>query len=183
MKFHDAQSRSIKLFSSADFLKRIQLEDPTMIEHLNILKNINKYGYLTDNSQAGLKRKSKEYEIHERAYICGFMLESKAIQFIRDMAMYTDKTAVFIPFCDDNVYVPSKLDTPVTISFTKGVPKIETHLSMVLPYSVWNSFRKDLHINKNEKIVYITCWDSKWNRNASSEKGLFTDVLKILRLE
>ena len=35
--------------------------------------------------------------------------------------------------------------------------------------------------NKNDKIVLILCWDTKWNRNASSVNGLFTDVLKILK--
>ena len=78
MKFSEAQKKSIQLFESNDFKQRIREEDPTMIKHLDILKEINKYGYLTTESQAGRCHKGaksffdgKPYEIKERAYICG----------------------------------------------------------------------------------------------------------------
>jgi hypothetical protein len=46
---------------------------------------------------------------------------------------------------------------------------------------MWEFFRKEANINKTEKIVYVFCWDTKWNRDASNKTGLFTDVYKILR--
>ncbi len=106
------------------------------------------------------------------------MLESNASKFIKNMAFHTDKNAIFIPFCD--AYIPSVLDIPLTISKKNNI--VETHASSILPFSVWDSYRKQLHINKNEKIVFILCWDTKWNRNASNTSGLFKDVHHTLLL-
>jgi hypothetical protein len=47
MKFTDAKKKIIQMFDSDDFKQRIRDEDRTMIRHLDILKEINKYGYLT----------------------------------------------------------------------------------------------------------------------------------------
>ena len=188
MKFKSAISRSVKMFSSPEFIERIKEEDSTMLKHLNILKAINANGFITDESQAGLKRSGiskflagKKYEISERAYIAGFMLETKAINFIKNMSLSTDKNAIYIPFCNDNIFIPRSLDIPLTITKIAGKTEINTHMSVVLPESVWQSYRKRAHINKTEKVVFIECWDIKWNRNAAGSSGLFTDVLKILK--
>lgn len=186
MKFNDALDHSIKMFSSSSFIQRIKDEDDKMLQHLNILKKINNLGYLTTESQAGLKRKglrndNKHYEIFERAYLTGFMLEKNAIEFIKKMSIYTDKNTMFVPYCNNNVYVPGNLDIPLTISRINKEITVETHTSAVLPEYVWDMYRKQAHINKSEKIVFIICWDSKWNRNASGRDGLFTDIVRILR--
>ena len=158
-----------------------------MLKCLSILKKINSYGYITTESQAGRKHSGvsvldgKPYTIQERAYICGFMLETFAPQFIKNVALYTDKNAIFIPYCEDSVYIPSNLDIPLTITTKDGKIEINTHTSSTLPKAVWESYRKSLHINKTEKIVFICCWDSKWNRNASKNLGLFNDIEKILK--
>ena len=59
MKFQDAQEKAVKMLSSKDFIERVKEEDETMVKHLAKLKDINKHGFLTVNSQAGRKEKGK----------------------------------------------------------------------------------------------------------------------------
>ena len=188
MKFVEAQAKAVSMFSAPGFIKDIRQEDPTMVKHLSLLKTMNQCGYITTNSQAGNKtvgKKSaidgKPFEIIERAYITGFMLEVNAIQFIKNLGIFTDKNAVFVPYCSDDIHLPASLDVPLTITKTGDITKVVTHMSTTYPESYWHQQRKEAKINKSEKIVYIFCWDTKWNRNASSATGLFTDVIKILK--
>jgi hypothetical protein len=146
MKFKYAVLDAVKTLASDAFIKRIKEEDDTMLKHLTILKEINKYGFITNNSQTGNKNTKESYEINQRAYISGFMLESMAQHFIKNMNLYTDKGAIYIPICDT---IPSNLDIPLTITKINGEIKIDTHMSSALPFSVWDSYRKQLHINKN----------------------------------
>jgi hypothetical protein len=55
MKFKDVQKNRIKIFDSPEFVKRIKDEDDKMLKYLDILKQINLYGFITLNSQAGKK--------------------------------------------------------------------------------------------------------------------------------
>lgn len=158
-----------------------------MLNHMGILKEINTCGFLTTESQAGRKTSglskidTKPYKISERAYITGFMKETQAELFIRNMALYTDKNAAYVPFCANSIHIPASLDIPLTITEKSGIVGINTHGSLALPESVWTRFRKEAHINKSEKVVYIFCWDTKWNRNAAGPSGLFRDVLRVLK--
>lgn len=187
MKFKDAQAKSVKMFSNPEFIKRIKEEDETMLKHMNILQKINSSGYLTIESQAGNRKNGlsvidgNKYEIRERSYIAGFMKEEDASIFIKQMALDTDKNAMYIPYCSNDMYMPSKLDIPLTVTIKNKLTTVTTHNSSALPNNVWHMLRKNAHINKSEKIAYIFCWDSKWCRNASSATGLFTDVLKVLK--
>ncbi len=188
MKFGDAQKKSIQMFESDDFKQRIHEEDPSMIKHLSVLKEINKRGYLTTESQAGRCRKGaksffdgKPYEIKERAYICGFIKKDVAEKFIKEMGINTDKNAVFIPICDDNIDIPRALDIPLTITIQKDKTEVNTHTSAAIPKSYAEQLRKEKKLNKSEYVVYVVCWDTKWCRNASDKNGLFTDILKILK--
>jgi hypothetical protein len=54
-------------------------------------------------------------------------------------------------------------------------------MSTALPANVWDFYRKEAHIDKSEKVVYVFCWDPLWNRGAAGAKGLFTEVLKVLK--
>jgi len=166
MKFNAAQKKAIIKFDDPEFIKNIKEEDPTMVKHLNILKKINENGYLTKNSQAG--RKSNEYE---RAYIQGFMMKKDAIEFLKRMNIETDKNAIYVSINEKEPL----FNIPLTIQLNKVV----THMSTTIPLRVWDQERKYLNLNKD--VVYIFCWDPKWNRNASTKTGLFTDVLKILK--
>jgi hypothetical protein len=187
MKFKDAQRKAVEMFSSPLFIQRIKEEDNSMLKHLPILQEINAHGYLTIESQAGRKTSGKSrldgkhYELSERAFVSGFMQEAKAVEFIKHMNTTTDKNAMFLTSCEDSLYLPSSLDIPVTITKKEGKTEINTHLSSALPQSVWDSWRKQIHLNKNEKIVFILCWDPLWNRNASGRNGLFKNILQVLK--
>jgi hypothetical protein len=169
MKFNAAQKKAIIKFDDPEFIKNIKEEDPTMVKHLNILKKINENGYLTKNSQAG--RKSNEYE---RAYIQGFMMKKDAIEFLKRMNIETDKNAIYVSINEKEPI----FNIPLTIE-KNNKWEVVTHMSTTVPLRIWNQERKYLNLDKD--VVYIFCWDPKWNRNASSKTGLFIDVLKILK--
>ena len=169
MKFNAAQKKAVTKFDDPEFIANIKQEDPTMIKYLDILKKINENGYLTKNSQAG--RKSNEYE---RAYIQGFMMKNHAIEFMKRMNIETDKNAIYVSINEKEPL----FNIPLTIQ-NKNKWEVVTHMSTTVPLRIWNQERKYLNLDKD--VVYIFCWDPKWNRNASSKTGLFTDVLKILK--
>ena len=147
-----------------------------MLKHLPLLQKINKNGFITVESQAGNRSKGKGYEIIERAYITGFMKETDAEQFIKNMAIHTDKNAVYVPVCNET---PPSLDIPLTITKQEDV-RVTTHMSATLPKEAEAFFRKMASLSKSEKVVFIFCWDPMWCRLASRRTGLFTEVLKVL---
>jgi len=171
MKFNAAQKKAVEKFDDPEFIANIKEEDPTMVKHLDILKKINENGYLTKNSQAG--RKSNEYE---RAYIQGFMTKTRAIEFLKRMNIKTDKNAIYVSINEKEPL----FDIPLTIEKIKGKWEVVTHMSTTLPLRIWDQERKHLNLD-DDNIVYIFCWDPKWNRNASNKNGLFTEVLNILK--
>jgi len=186
MIFSAAIKKALLNLKSKEFRERVILEDETMLNHLINIQTINKKGFITDSSQggrktSGIRQDGKKYIMCERAYITGFMLEKKAEKFIKNINLETDKNAIHIPYCCNNIYLPPILDIPLT---TTKIPsneiKIVTHMSSTIPKKKWDSLRKQLGINKSEKIVYIFCWDTKWNRNASNKNGLFTNIIKQL---
>jgi hypothetical protein len=170
MKFNAAQKKAVSMFDNPEFIANIKEEDPTMVKHLDILKKINQYGYLTKNSQAG--RKSNEYE---RAYIQGFMMKKDANEFLKRMNIETDKNAIYVSINEKEPI----FNIPLTIQNKNNKWEVVTHMSTTVPLRIWNQERKYLNLDAN--IVYIFCWDPKWNRNASNKNGLFTDVLNVLK--
>ena len=189
MKFKDAQKLAVEKLSSQEFLNRIQNEDPSMLKQLDILKEINTLGYITLESQAGRKKRGLhyaekwEYLIEERAYCKGYMLQDVAAKFIQQMAYETDKTAVMIPTVPNETDIPAETDIPLTTTtrVSSGKRWTETHMSMALPEAVDTMYHTHLHLNKREKAVLVFCWDTKWNRMANGEHGLFTDIIKVLK--
>ncbi len=189
MKFKDAQKLAVEKFSSAEFLNSLQEEDPSMLKYMEALKEMNRLGYLTVESQAGRKATGRHYlekwpyVIEERAYIRGYMMLEDASKFIEQIAFNTDKNAVMIPICPDETEITSSTDIPLTTTtpLSTGTRTTSTHMSMAVPQSFDAIQRKMLHLNKSEKAVMIFCWDPKWNRLADGPHGLFTEVMKILK--
>ena len=171
MKFNAAQKKAVTKFDDPDFIENIRDEDPTMVKYLNILKQINEYGLLTTNSQAGRKTPT----IYERSYILGFMLKKDAIKFIQRMSIETDKVAM----SPSLALADPKLDIPLTIQKKKKW-EVFTHMSTSVPERFFHKEREQLNLDDKD-IVYIFCFDPKWNRYASSKNGLFTDILKVLK--
>ena len=187
MKFQDAQKEILKTLSSKDFYERIKEEDPNMVKFIPTFREINRLGFLTLNSQAGHQTKGrksyttgKPYKISERAYMDGFLKEDHAERFLKEIALTTDKIAIYISACKDP-NIPSKFDIPLTITESDGKTEVNTHMSTAIPETVLAHFRKQVHLNKSEKAVYIFCLDPIWNRPASRKDGLFSEILQALR--
>jgi len=180
MKFDDALRFALQNIDSPEFIERIRLEDSTMLRHIPILRDINLYGFFTNESQAGRQTTGKDYIINERAYIQGFMTPSHAAVFLKEIGTRTDKIAVAVPIC--HVNQPTSMDIPLTVTVKKGVSTTNTHASSYLPRRIDLLYRKEARINKSEPVVFISVIDGRWNRNASlANGGLFTDVLKCLK--
>jgi hypothetical protein len=185
MKFQAAVENWVDHLLSHKFKERVLEEDPTMLKHVPILAEINRHGFITNNSQAGRKYSymdemdKQRYDHCERAYLEGFMLQSKAALFIKEMALHTDKVAHILHSTTDKTTLdlPSSLNTPVTVENERT----RTHMPNIVSDATWHRLRKQSHINKSERIVWVSCYDLTWNRSAVGPKGLFKEVLKILK--
>ena len=86
MKFADAIKANIKNLRSDEFKNREDAEDT--LPEIETFVKINRLGFLTTGSQQGRNYKGyndeskRFYEIHERAFIDGFMERKKALKFI-----------------------------------------------------------------------------------------------------
>lgn len=145
-----------------------------MMAHVPALKRMNALGYLTVESQAGRHHNNNEQS--ERAYVEGFMLQQTAERFIERMGTKTDKNAVYVPACGEDVHLPASLDVPLTTANQRVV----THTSVALPSRIEKMYRRELRLGASEQVVLVLCWDPKWNRAASGKRGLFTEVLACL---
>jgi hypothetical protein len=187
MKFNEARDAAVAMFGEKSFIEKIKEEDPLMVKYIPLLQKINKAGFLTTNSQAGNRSRGKHfktgkpYELVERAYLEGFMLETDAAKFIKSMGINTDKNAIFRPVGVSANALPSELDIPLTITKMGSSTTVITHTTVGLPKEWSDSFKKMAHLNKSEKVVFILCWDTHWGRSASGKSGLFTQVIDCLR--
>ena len=188
MKFVEAIKEARKKLSSDEFKNRIKEEDSKMVKFIPTFLELNKLGFLSTNSQAGHYKKGKSsyhtgkpYTVSERAYLEGFLPQKVAEKFITNMGLHTDKVAIFLPHCE-KVDIPPSLDVPLTILESEGKTTVATHTSTAIPTSFFEINRKEWKLNKSENVVMVFCWDPKWNRLASNKNGLFTDVIRILKM-
>jgi hypothetical protein len=187
MKFKDALQHSIKTLGSSDFIEEHRKEDSKMVKYFPILTDINREGFLTENSQSGNRTVGKHYQdgtpfvMSERAYLVGYMEPDKAAEFIKHMSLETDKVVIYIPICGDTTHIPVALDIPVTITEKARKTNITTHQSSALPETADTIQRASVKLNKRDSAVMLFCYDTHWNRNAAGSRGLFTEVLKILK--
>jgi len=181
MKFNDVKTHRIKMFDTPEFLNRIKGEDPRMLKYLPLLKKINEYGFITIESQAGVEKKSETFTLSEKSYIIGFIEESRAENFIKHLSINSDKNCLIVHIVDKNFDIPAKYDIPLTIEQTKNNIKVVTHTSTVLPQNWYDMYKKEIKINKSEKVILLLCFDPKFNRDAKNKDGLFSEVLKSLK--
>ncbi len=162
--------KQLKLFDSDAFIAERESEDPAMIQHLDILKKINKHGYLTTNSQAGKKTGNDM----EKAYITGVMLAEDAALFIKNMSVHTDKIVAEVVISEQDT-----LPIPVTISKNKKID-VHTHLRFSMFKSEAAHEFKTLGITGSDrnKFVFVTCCDPVWGR-----VELFDAVLEMLKIK
>ena len=187
MKFEEVKKNRIKMFDSPEFLQRIKDEDPRMKKYLGILKKINMNGFITLESQAGLYQKivnddGDNVTYSEKSYITGFMEESKVIKFMNYISLSTDKICLIIHTVDNEFKIPSKYDIPLTIRTKDNISNINTHTSTIIPQRIIDMYKKEIKINKSEKIIHILCYDPRFNRDAKNDNGLFTEILTALKI-
>jgi hypothetical protein len=174
MKFEDVKTHRIKMFDTPEFIKRIKDEDILMLKYLPILKKINLYDFITIESQSGVRK-------NEKSYVIGFIQESKAENFIKNLSINSDKNCLIIYTVDDKFDIPAKFDIPLTIEKKNNEIKVVTHTSTIIPKSLLDMYKKEIKINKSEKVVLLLCFDPKFNRDAKNKDGLFIDVIKSLK--
>ena len=181
MKFEDVKTDRIKMLDTPEFLQRIKDEDVRMLKYLSLLKKMNEFGFITIESQAGVGKKYKTHIMSEKSYVIGFIEESKADKFIKHLSLNSDKNCLIIYIVDNNFNIPAKFDIPLTIEKKNNDIKVVTHTSTIIPKSLLDMYKKEIKINKSEKVVLIFCFDPKFNRDAKNKDGLFIDVIKSLK--
>jgi hypothetical protein len=154
MKFHDALQAYLKSDKSTALLRQIHT-----------------CGFLTVEQQEGIKKNT----IHERAYVTGIMLESVAEKFITYMSLYTDKTVLCTPIS----YWIRPMGVPVQVETKKM--NVTKELYTELPEELFEEWCEEVGVSVSEPVVFLTCWDPLWNRNASEPLGLFYQIHGILK--
>lgn len=186
MKFSDARQRMIKYLQSEDFTSR---EDAQTTNTDNLIQ-INKKGFLTENSQEGIlhsgfnKDTQKYFLIKERAYVTGFMKNSEVEEFVNRINNTTDKVAFsIIPSVKEEssfitVTVSASAESKAKLKTTPLTPA--TKLFTSLPDEVLKSIKKSVHINQTEAVSLVAVFDPVYGRKATSVKGVFKDILNHL---
>jgi hypothetical protein len=54
-------------------------------------------------------------------------------------------------------------------------------MSLAIPQEHMNFLLKQAKLNKSEPVVFVYCFDPKWNRYSSNKNGLFTTILTALK--
>jgi len=178
MKFKEVQKNIISYLSSEEFKSR----EDAQTTNTDLLIEINKLGFITENSQEGVIQKgyNKEtklsYEIHERAYVTGFMLKDKALDFVNKINN-SNKVAFIVSECSDEKYIYVSISKNSKTNEFKGDTKLYTSLSS----EIINAIKKDMKLNKSENIEFICCFDPVYGRKASSKYGLYKTIIDSLK--
>ena len=181
MRFDDARKATVKYLESDEFKEREDAQDSQT--DVPYLIDINRRGFLTQNSQPGNEARGKNpmtgksYHIEERAYVSGFMKTKQGIEFVRRFNAFSDKTCYINQVIDESC---APVNTDYWLPLTKSNGEVFTRSSLWIPTETFEFMKKQAKINKSESVVYIMCFDPVWNRKASGRNGLFRDILKAL---
>ena len=195
MRFSTYQKHTIEYLQSEDFQTR---EDaghiPGSIENLI---EINKKGFVTDNSQEGLHitgynpDSKKYYSIKERAYVVGTMKEEDAYAFVKLINTYTDKVAFIVrndPSKEyEKLYFETKNPTPtiaVTVSGTssKSVADVDTYTAFTALQTTLPSMGMSKEFKSiQDKVEYVAVFDPVYCRKSTHKNGLHKDILDALK--
>lgn len=182
MKFEEAAKSMSKFIKSKDFLKNAKEEAPEIIPFIPTLTNINKNGLITVDSQPGKRLRGENFDLHQRAYLLGFMESEKAIAMNQSFA-FEDKVMIIV-HVDETATMEdfkSKMDIPLTIEASSAEFKVVTHTSASVPQTVFDFYRKQANLSKNINLSFVVFFDPKYNRNANGSNGLFTKVVHHLK--
>ncbi len=183
MKFQDSIKKAIKYLNSEEFKSREDAQDT--IKSLPLILNINKLGFITNDSQEGII----DNFVKERAYVTGFIERDNARKLLKYISLYTDKIFYIVGTYSDNKWITNpqyakEEGIPLTISNTdssKNEPIIHTTMSVVMPLSIINNEKKKFKLNRSNFIACVCAYDPKWGRLASSKDGLWNDIIEGLK--
>jgi len=171
LRFDAATKAMAKHLKSSDFSSR---EDAaTTLGSVNTLQRINLAGFITTNSQEGVISK----DIRERAYLSGWMRKKRATEFTEWINLNTDKVAwVVAAGTGPEHYV----GIAVTAQREKSKWRQFSSLTWAAPKDVIAGQKKDARLAAREDAVWIETFDPTYGRSASSNSGLYSDILKGL---
>ena len=196
LSFSEAQEWLIKHLDSAAFKKRENAEDT--ISSIPILQKIVKEGMITENSQEGTvssgfnKITKVYYKEKQRAYLSGFMKPKESFEFVDWINIYTDKVAFIV------AVIPEDIDEHIRRSTSAIAVTVETGSKTKLPNNptdykkisimpqfideeTFESIKRSSNIKSDIDVYFVTVFDPKYGRLASSKDGLYADVLKALK--
>jgi hypothetical protein len=136
------------------------------------IKDIIKLGMITIDSQTAENKRE-----NQRAYLTGWLPKIRGTRVIYWINMYTDKLAM------SPSRIPEKTpDTRIIVTWRKEQRKI-LQMTSVFPTTLatLDDYDKDSH-NVPKSWINVTFIDLQYNRGACSKTGLFTDVIKCLKL-
>lgn len=196
-KFKQAQNKIVTFLGSREFKE--QEDAQSTQSSVPILQQIIKLGYITDNSQEGVvnngynNETKKYFREEERAYVSGFMQSEKARKFIEWINTYTEKVALivfnepseeFYNLFISDAYIPSIAQTISGTSKSPIIHNNEMHIyskaMTVLPSRLIEFQKEQVYLNGINQVEYIYCFDPVYGRLATSNKGLYNDVLNAL---
>ncbi len=180
----DAQKKTIQYLKSSEFREREDAKDT--LKSLEKLIQIIRGGFITENSQEGTnykgvnKETGQHYEIHERAYVSGFMKKKEGLEFLDRMNKNTDKIAFEIQGTPSDDYTESKIVVTMGRSGKEKEFKGHTFFRTALPQVTIDFVRKGVGISKSEGVMFIACIDPVYGRAAGGRDGLYAAILKCL---
>lgn len=165
-----------------DFIKEGGLKEDPDVSQVNKtawihLSRIVKNGFLTFDSQDAYDNPD------ERAYVCGFLMTDRALDFVHKINMYTDKVAlVLLPVSKSQVS-----SITVTRNHRRNAESYHSETRIHL-YSTKKEidFLKTsvVGIPKRINVSMVAVFDPVWGRPARSKHGLFGEILSAFdRLE
>ena len=191
--FEKAKEWLIDHLASDVFKQREDAGDT--ISSVPILQEIVRHNMITENSQEGTiskgyNERSKEfYVIKERAYLSGFMKHPAALKLVNYLNTYTDKVAfitMVVPTEVEEYLRATKGNITVTVEASAKTPEKVTNFTTAtaapqfIDESGLTFMKASLNIRDDVEVDYVMCFDPVYGRLASSNDGLYADVLKGL---
>jgi hypothetical protein len=150
------------------------------------LADINKYGMLTTDSQAGETQ-------DERAYVCGIMPTEEAELFAARLNVQSRYVAFCVHHSDGHTSgwetIPVTTISPSQYKGTLPEPpqisksdtlRFHTHLGMHEDSQVDDEIQDKNLSGTREEYRLVQCFDPVWGRPGHSESGLFEAMIKSL---
>lgn len=204
MTFEEAQEVMVNYLSGEEFQTRPDAN--TTVPVIGTLLEMNRIGLITIGSQAGVTEKGvhedgTSYFMNERSEVGGFMRESQCGAVVDWINSRTDKIAVRVNVLptaataiNNNI---NKNDIPAfnppgsRIAITiEGKNETDVYpfssVATVIDKETFDHYRRSMFHGKgtitDEDVCIVEFIDPVYGRGATTEKGLFTEVLQAMKM-